>query len=167
MSLPLHAMLKLLRFNSVTRFLNAVTSTRLLWISMAVCGSLMLVSHAAIADDMTKSLYTYRAKIVSVYDGDTVRADIDLGLSIWARNEKMRLFGIDTPELRGGTPESKRKGYAARDFLRSKVLGKTVIIKTIRDKKGKYGRYLAEIFIDGVNINELLIEKGHAVEYMK
>jgi len=38
-----------------------------------------------------ESLYIYRAKIVSVYDGDTVTADIDMGLNIWAHGEKLRL----------------------------------------------------------------------------
>ena len=133
---------------------------------MAVCVPLTLASNA-IADDMTKSLYTYRAEVTKVYDGDTLTADIDLGLSVWVRGERMRLWGIDTPEIRGGTPESKRKGFAARDFLRKMVLGKSVIIRTIKDKKGKYGRYLAVIYKDGVNINELLIKKGHAVKYMK
>ena len=113
---------------------------------------------------MDESLYWYRGVVVSVYDGDTLRADIDLGLSIWVRNEKLRLLYIDAPELRGDELE---RGRASRDFLREQVLGKEVRIRTKRDRKGKYGRYLAEIWLpqpDGswLNVNELMVEAGYA-----
>lgn len=116
---------------------------------------------------MEDQLYNYRAKVVSVYDGDTVRADIDLGLKTWVRNEPLRLSRIDAPEVRGA---ERPEGLAARDFLRSKILDKDVIIETLKDEKGKYGRYLAEIWLkdeadaeDYVNINDLMVEEGHAV----
>jgi len=104
-------------------------------------------------------IYTYKAKITGVYDGDTVTADIDMGLKIWAHGEKLRLYGINTPELRG---EERPEGLTSRDWLRDKVLGKEVLIRTIRDKKGKYGRYLAEIYLNDININELLVTEGLA-----
>ena len=66
-------------------------------------------AQADTGNSFADSLYTYRAKIISVYDGDTVTADIDLGLSIWARAEKMWRYGIDTPEIRGGNSESKKR----------------------------------------------------------
>ncbi len=89
--------------------------------------------------------YRYRAKIVSVYDGDTVRADIDLGCSIWVRNEPLRLFGIDAPELRG---DERNEGLRSRDWLRHRVLDRDVIVETIKDKRGKYGRLLAKLWIE-------------------
>lgn len=114
---------------------------------------------------MDDQLYFYRAKIISVYDGDTVRADIDLGLSTWVKNEKLRLARINAPEVRGN---EKQAGIAARDFLREQVLEKEVIIETTKDKKGKYGRYITEIWIkdqtgEFININDLMVEKGHAI----
>ncbi len=48
---------------------------------------------------MDSNLYLYKAKIISVYDGDTCRVDIDLGLKVWIKNEKLRLLRIDAPEL--------------------------------------------------------------------
>ncbi len=113
---------------------------------------------------MDDQLYNYRAKIISVYDGDTVRADIDLGMTTWIKNEKLRLSRINTPELKGGDREA---GLKARDFLRDLVLDKIVILETIKDKKGKYGRYIAELWLqtdpeEFLNINDLLVEKGHA-----
>jgi len=43
--------------------------------------------------------------------------------------------------------------------------GKEIIVKTTKDRKGKYGRYLGEIFIDGISINKKLIEEGYAKAY--
>jgi len=107
-------------------------------------------------------MYEYEAIVRSVYDGDTVRLDIDLGKSIWLHNEPCRLLGIDTPELRG---EEREKGIIARDALRELILGQTVRIKTKKDKSGKYGRLLVDIYLkDGKHINQWLLDMGFAVE---
>ncbi len=114
---------------------------------------------------MDSNLYLYKAKIISVYDGDTCRVDIDLGLKVWLKNEKLRLLRINAPEMRG--PE-KEKGKASRDFLRNLILDKEVILQTKKDKKGKYGRYLAEIWMEDaaknwINVNDLMVADGFAV----
>ena len=105
--------------------------------------------------------YVYNAKVISVYDGDTITVEIDLGMSI-KTTQKIRLYGIDTPELRG---EEREEGLKVRDALRSLVLDKEVVLQTFKDKKGKYGRYLGKIYLGDVNINELLLERGWAVRY--
>ncbi len=109
-------------------------------------------------------LYHYKAKVTKVYDGDTLTADIDLGMSIFAIGEKIRLHRIDAPELKGRT---KKKGITSRNFLKLMVDQKEIIIETIRDKKEKYGRYLAEVWIwqekKYINVNDLLVEKGFAI----
>ena len=107
----------------------------------------------------------YKARVTSGYDGDTFTADIDLGLAVMVKGEKLRLYRINTPEVRGAEREA---GLLSRDFLREKIDGKEVIIQTIKDKKGKYGRYLAEVYltdIDGnlINLNDMLVNKGLAV----
>lgn len=111
-----------------------------------------------------KWLYHYRALIVAAYDGDTVTAEIDLGLKTAVKGEKLRLHRINAPEMRG---DEKVEGKAARDYLRSRILDKEVLIETFRDKRGKYGRYIAEIWLpenDGyTNINDELVAQGHAV----
>jgi micrococcal nuclease len=114
-------------------------------------------------------MYEYKAHIVDVYDGDTLRADIDLGFGVWIKNQSVRWLEIDTPELRG---EEREEGLAARDYVRSLILDKDVILKTYKDEKGKYGRWLAEVyFIDteiiewNNSINEHLIQKGYAIPY--
>ena len=107
-------------------------------------------------------MYEYRATITKVYDGDTITADIDLGFGIIVKKQKIRLHGINTPEVRG---PSKPEGIISRDALRERILGKEVIIKTSKDKKGKYGRWLGEIFVEDENINQWLIAEGYARPY--
>lgn len=113
---------------------------------------------------MDAQLYFYKAILLSVYDGDTCRMDIDLGMQIWNKNEKIRLARIDAPELRGDTLVA---GRAARDFLNQMIVNRPLIIETIKDTKEKYGRYLAEIWFQdqsGIwqNANNLMVESGHA-----
>ena len=111
------------------------------------------------------SLHHYRAVIQSVYDGDTCTVDIDLGLHAWVRGEKIRLHRINAPEVRGA---ERHAGLLSRDFLRSQIDGKSVLVETIKDKKGKYGRYLGEIWLETlsgelVNVNDRMVAEGFAV----
>ncbi len=112
-------------------------------------------------------MYEYNVIITSVYDGDTVTGDVDLGFGIWIRKQKFRLIGIDTPEIRTKDKEEKVRGYAARDRVRELILGKTVRIRSFG--KGKYGRWLVDIFIDENatrSVNQMLILEGHADHYL-
>ncbi|MCH7722230.1 MAG: thermonuclease family protein [Bacteroidetes bacterium] len=114
---------------------------------------------------MKHTLYTYKANVTSVYDGDTCTVDIDLGLHTWVRKEKIRLYGINAPEIRG---KERPKGLKSRDFLREQILGKEITIETLKDKKGKYGRYIGKIWLKNekgkeINISDLLVKKGFAV----
>jgi len=109
-------------------------------------------------------MFTYKAIVVSVYDGDTCRVDIDLGFGVCKRHEMIRLSDIDAPEVRG---EEKIAGFASRDFLRELILGKEVVIETEKDSQEKYGRYLGRIFIQTPDaylcVNDHLVKMGHAV----
>jgi micrococcal nuclease len=114
---------------------------------------------------MNDNLFHYKALITAVYDGDTVTAEVDLGFRIKI-TERFRLLGINTPELRG---DEREKGLVSRDAVRQKILGKQVTIKTKKDKKGKYGRYLGTIFLEEeegnfININEWIVENDYGVE---
>ena len=134
--------------------------------SIALAIAVVVPAHGAHTEPFpADTLYHYRAVVIDVYDGDTVTVDLDLGFHVWKRGEKIRLAHIDAPELRG---ESQEQGKAAGDFLRDLVLNKNVIIQTIKspsgsDKQEKYGRYLGVIWLDGVNVNDLLVNKGHAI----
>jgi micrococcal nuclease len=114
-------------------------------------------------------MYEYKAVVTDVYDGDTITVDIDLGFHIVLHGVKLRLIGINTPEVRGPT---KEKGKCVRDWVRDRILGKEVTVKT--EKKGKYGRWLANVYyIWDVNqkpvqfhLNDDLLALGMAVPYI-
>lgn len=111
--------------------------------------------------------YVYEnALCTEVYDGDTVTIEIDFGMRI-RKTERFRLFGINAPEVRGSERE---QGIKSRDVLREMILNQPVKVQTYRDRKGKFGRYLASIFIGQpdapleqcTNVNEWLVENGFA-----
>lgn len=113
--------------------------------------------------------YYYEAKVVKVYDGDTCTCVVDLGFKI-STKIKVRLVGIDTPEVRTKDLEEKAKGIATRDWLREKILDKKVLLHT--KKRGKFGRWLGTIWTINEDkpefensYNKQLIKEGLAKEY--
>jgi len=109
-------------------------------------------------------MYEYNCKVKRVVDGDTVDVLIDLGFDI-AYASRVRLYGIDTPESRTRDKDEKARGLISKDFLKSWLDKGSVVIRTRKDKKGKFGRILGEMVVDDININELMIEEHHAVKY--
>lgn len=112
------------------------------------------------------AVYVYRGTVYDVYDGDTIRVDVELGFYQVAIRQRFRLFGINTPEVRG---EERQRGIEVRDYVRSIIpKGTEVIVQTIKDKTGKYGRWLAVIWVESpggwVNVNQHLLEHGMAEE---
>jgi micrococcal nuclease len=122
-----------------------------------------MIDHI-LAQDMFNTRYYYRASVLSVYDGDTITVNVELGFNI-NFIETIRLARIDAWELRG---TERAKGLEARDWLRSAIPpDSTVYIHTIKDKKGKYGRYLGDIYVfengNFICLNDELVLEGHAV----
>ena len=115
-------------------------------------------------------MFEYRVKIKRVVDGDTVDVDIDLGFGVWLTNERVRLYGVDTPESRTSDKVEKLFGLAAKARLKE-LLGKETILKTQvnkdgEDMKGKFGRILGDFVTeDGRMVTEVMIEEGHCVLY--
>ena len=110
-------------------------------------------------------MYEYRCEIVKIIDGDTVDVDIDLGFGIWMRNERIRLYGIDTPESRTRDLEEKKYGLAAKEFLTKWLEAGNITLKTQKDAEGKFGRILGELWYNDVNINQKMVSEHHAVAY--
>lgn len=111
-------------------------------------------------------MYEYQANIRAVLDGDTVRLDLDLGCGVWLRDLTVRLHGIDAPELRAPDPVP---GLAAKQFLALLLpMGSQARVRTIKDKREKYGRLLGIFFRGGeaTSINDQLVQAGHARPYM-
>lgn len=108
-------------------------------------------------------LYLYNATVTRVIDGDTIVVDLDLGMNTIITGLKIRLYEINAPEKRG---RWKVKGIESLQFLYDLIEDKNVLIQTIKDKKGKYGRLLGIIYYDNENINQRMVESGHA-KYQK
>jgi len=109
-------------------------------------------------------VYEYKATIIRVVDGDTVDVDIDLGFDCWVRNQRIRLFGIDTPECRTRNKQEKAHGLLAKAYVQKALkLGGVYALRT--KEKGKFGRYLGEIKVWRTTINKLLIKEKLAVAY--
>lgn len=119
---------------------------------------------------MPSPSYVYRARLVSVTDGDTVVVERDLGDHLYQQTA-VRLLGLNCPEIHGA---SKTAGDAAttftRDWMRQGVALDPwpLVIETHLDKREKYGRLLACVWrvADGRELNADLIAGGHAVPFM-
>jgi len=121
------------------------------------------------------NFYLYKAFVTDVYDGDTITVDIDLGFWTTLHKQKIRLYGINTPELKG---ETRKSGLAAKSWLASMIMGKSIILESIKDRSEKYGRILGTVYLETttlnegiktvtyVNINQKMVESGLAESYL-
>lgn len=109
-----------------------------------------------------REIYEYKARVRSVYDGDTFRADVDLGFDVWLNDIAFRLNRINTPEL----SSTSLSGRESRDYLRLLMpIGSEIIVRTEKDKEEKYGRMLADAYVfDGFagSVNDRLVDAGFA-----
>jgi micrococcal nuclease len=121
-------------------------------------------------------LFEYKIVVTRVVDGDTVDAELDLGFQVKLR-DRIRLYGLDTPESRTRNKWEKMLGLDAKarlkeliasarplDKYRSKVR-RDIFVRTHKDGKGKFGRILGDIVVNGQSANETLIKEGHGRWY--
>ena len=109
-------------------------------------------------------MYDYNAKATRVVDGDTIEALVDLGFDIW-KQVTIRFDGIDAYESRTRDAEEKVKGLAAKARLIELLEGADNKFVLQSNGVGKFGRCLGELFVGETNINQLLINEGHATAY--
>jgi micrococcal nuclease len=104
--------------------------------------------------------YIRAAKVIKIIDGDTIDVDIDVGYHLTIR-QRLRFARINAPEL------STAEGQAAKAYVISQLdMVPNIIIQTHKNPADKYGRWLAEIWLDtGQNLNDLMLSTGHAVVY--
>lgn len=104
-------------------------------------------------------MYDYRVKVLRVVDGDTLHVTVDLGFDQRV-DKSLRLYGINCPEM--NTPE----GVAAKAFV-EKLVSRVTFLRTVKDRREKYGRYLGTLYdSQWKDLNQEIIEAGHAVSYM-
>ena len=111
-------------------------------------------------------MYEYKCKLIKVVDGDTVDAMIDLGFNTWVK-KRIRLHGIDCPEVRTRNKIEKAKGMAAKYKLEEILDESSGCFNLVSHGVGKYGRCIGEIrgankSVHGLTINETLVKEGHA-----
>lgn len=112
----------------------------------------------------------YKVHVKRVVDGDTVVCDIELGFSIVLTDQRVRFLGVNTPEMRGGTAESKAKAAEAKRYVQSVVDGATRCRLVTRGtdtgkERDNFGRILGNLLADDVDLSEALLETGHAVPF--
>jgi|TARA_Y100001973_G_C5148008_1_gene306499 micrococcal nuclease len=117
-------------------------------------------------------MYTYKAKLLRVVDGDTCDAQVDLGFDVSVK-KRIRFAGINAPESRTRDLKEKAKGLAAKDRVKA-ILAENPSFTLESTEIGKYGRVLGKIHLnvlDGVEcltqicLNDQLVKEGHATEY--
>jgi len=123
--------------------------------------------------DIEQKLYWYSVQINFIYDGDSITAyELDFGFgfkkTVGRGEGGIRFYGINTPEL------NTSEGILVRDYIKP-IEGQKVFVRSHRDKSGKYGRYLFELFVpetyfggmdpnNYINLNHHLLEKGMATK---
>ena len=132
-----------------------------------------MVSYRDIIKKQGRDLvYEYRCKVSRVVDGDTVDVDIDLGFGVWMHKERIRLYGMDTPESRTRDLEEKKYGLLAKQQIESFMpRGSMQTLVTVKDKAGKFGRILGKFLIYDkktdrqMTVNDWMVREHHAVAY--
>jgi len=108
-------------------------------------------------------MFTYSASLDRVVDGDTIDLCVDLGFGV-SMDMRIRLLGIDTPEVRTRDLEEKKRGFEAKNFVIKtfEQHDNKCVIETVKDKQGKFGRYLATVYFGDTSLNSLLIENNYS-----
>lgn len=118
----------------------------------------------------TDSIRLLPEDVMSVYDGDTLYVNVEGVPDIFGLNVGIRLKGLDTPEIKSTCPTEtqrlaeKQKAILAKEYLRERIFSakRIVLLNLSRDR---YFRIDADVYIDNVNVNLEMIEKGFAVPY--
>lgn len=103
-------------------------------------------------------------QVVDVYDGDTFKIDLTSMHPLFGDDLAIRLFGVDTPEMRGTTDEVKALAMQAQQVTEKALKGASKI-ELRNPQRGKYFRVVSEVWIDGESLADMLKKKGLAKDY--
>lgn len=136
-----------------------------LWFTFLVVLFLLFSTHAIAAPKAHRVLdYMAKATYISNYDGDTVRVDIPGLHPLIGKSIRIRIRGIDTPEIRGKCLQEKIKAKKAKKRVRELLINaKHILLQQMG--RGKYFRIVAVIIADGINIGKTLTKEKLAVSY--
>ncbi|MBU1643047.1 thermonuclease family protein [bacterium] len=104
------------------------------------------------------------SEVTSIYDGDTFRVNLKGYPELIGNRIGIRINGIDTPEMRGECQKEKRLARQAKQFVVTQLRSaKKVELRNM--KRGKYFRIVADVYVDGKNLGNMLIDSAMAVPY--
>lgn len=124
---------------------------------------LLLLAPLGVAQQEVKLQNFNKVSLASVYDGDTFKVYLACKYSIFCKAIPVRVRGVDCPEMRGGTPETKAAAKAAKAFTKQFLRGGKILLRNCG--RDKYFRLLCEVKVNGADLGTALIEHGHAVPY--
>ena len=145
------------RFMRFSNHLHQIIMKKI-FLVIALCLGALIVQAATAYGTVTVS------KVISVYDGDTFRVNIDSLPPLVGKNIPIRLKGVDTPEIQGKCQYERDLALKARDFVRSK-LANAKEIRLQELQRGKYFRIVADVIVDGMSLEKELLENELAYKY--
>jgi endonuclease YncB( thermonuclease family) len=137
----------------------------LLLIGLSIVGLINLMPDDGDESTSSNELFILTPdQIVDVYDGDTFKIDLPSMHPLFGDDLSIRLFGVDTPEMRGTTDEVKALAMQAQQVTEKALKGASKI-ELRNPQRGKYFRIISEVWIDGESLADMLKEKGLAKDY--
>jgi endonuclease YncB( thermonuclease family) len=125
----------------------------------------LLILYLSPASAQAKTSFEFNEVVYhTCYDGDTCMVSLPGIQPFFGDHILIRLEGIDTPEIKGVCERENQLAREARNFLRG-VMEQASTIRLINAHRDKYFRIDAMILADGVDVSELMINKGYAVRY--
>lgn len=126
-------------------------------------GIICLLSVALIAQEIDLSQNFNKVELASVYDGDTFRVHLACKYGVFCKTIPIRVRGVDCPEIRGGSAETKALAKQAKAFSKKFLTSGKILLRNCG--RDKYFRLLCDVKVNGKNLGEELIKAGHAIPY--
>ena len=137
----------------------------LLLIGLSIVGLINLMPNDSDASASSNELFILTPdQIVDVYDGDTFKIDLPSMHPLFGDDLSIRLFGVDTPEMKGTSDEVKALAMQAQELTENALKGASKI-ELKNPQRGKYFRVVSEVWIDGESLADILKKKGLAKDY--
>lgn len=124
---------------------------------------LLCVFGLCYGEDTDLSQNFNKVELASVYDGDTFRVHLSCKYGVFCKTIPIRVRGVDCPEIKGGSAETKALAKKAKAFTKNFLKGGKILLRNCG--RDKYFRLLCDVKVNGQSLGEELIKAGHAVPY--
>lgn len=128
---------------------------------LAICFLLFPLSLIAQENDLSQNFN--KVELASVYDGDTFRVHLACKYGVFCKTIPIRVRGVDCPEIKGGSAETKALAKQAKAFTKNFLKSGKILLRNCG--RDKYFRLLCDVKVNGKNLGEELIQAGHAIPY--